>query len=138
MTFLDTNILLYTVATAPEEDQKRSVARSILRQDDIALSVQVLQEFYVQATLASRSDPFSHEEASALIGHWLRFHTVSLTVAVLNEALQIKSRYAISYWDAAIIAAASTAKCPVLYSEDLNHNQVFGGVKVINPFFGST
>jgi predicted nucleic acid-binding protein len=137
MTFLDTNILLYAVTAAPEEEKKRSVARSILRQDHLALSVQVLQEFYVQATRTSRPDPLSHDEACALIGHWLRFHVVPVTASVLQNALERKSLYAISYWDAAIIAAASAAQCPVLLSEDLSHGQDYGGVKVLNPFLES-
>ena len=138
MTFLDTNILLYAVTVAPEEAKKRSVARDILRQDRLALSVQVLQEFYVQATRASRPDSLSHDEASELIGHWLRFHVVSLTVPVLQNALKLKSLHPISYWDAAIVRAASAAKCRILLSEDLSHGQDYGGVKVINPFLEST
>jgi len=138
MTFLDTNILLYAVTVAPEEAKKRSVARDILRKDRLALSVQVLQEFYVQATRASRPDPLSHEEASELIGHWLRFYVVSLTVPVLQNALKLKSLHPISYWDAAIVSAASAAKCRILLSEDLSHGQDYGGVKVINPFLEST
>jgi len=138
MTFLDTNILLYAVTAAPEEEKKRCVARSILRQDHLALSVQVLQEFYVQATRVSRPDPLSHDEACSLIGHWLRFHVVPLAVPVLENALRLKALYPISYWDAAIIAAASAARCAVLYSEDLNHGQDYDGVKVLNPFLEST
>lgn len=138
MTFLDTNILLYAITAAPEEAKKRSLARDILRRDRLALSVQVLQEFYVQATRASRSDPLSHDEASELIGHWLRFHVVPLTVPVLQNALKLKSVHLISYWDAAIVSAASAAQCPVLFSEDLSHGQDYGGVKVINPFREST
>ena len=138
MTFLDTNILLYAVTAAPEEEKKLSIARSILRHDHLSLSVQVLQEFYVQATRASRPDPLSHDEACALIGLWLRFHVVPLTVSVLQNALKLKSLYPISYWDAAIVSAASAAKCNILFSEDLSHGQDYGGVKVINPFLEST
>jgi predicted nucleic acid-binding protein len=138
MTFLDTNILLYAVTASPEEARKRSIAREVLRQDRLALSVQVLQEFYVQATRASRPDPLSHEEASELIGHWLRFYVVPLSVPVFQNALKLKSLHAISYWDAAIVSAASAAKCPILFSEDLSHGQDYGGVKVINPFLEST
>lgn len=60
MTFLDTKILLYAISSAPEEIEKRTKARDILRKDRLVLSVQVLQEFYVQATRSSRPDPLSH------------------------------------------------------------------------------
>ena len=137
MTFLDTNILLYAISSAPEEEKKRNTARAILRKDQLALSVQVLQEFYVQATRSSRPDPLSHQEASDLISNWLRFQVVPLTVAVLQNALSLKSLHPISYWDAAIVSAASTAGCPVLFSEDLTHGQDYAGVQVINPFLVS-
>ena len=137
MNFLDTNILLYAISSAPEEEKKRNTARAILRKDQLALSVQVLQEFYVQATRSSRPDPLSHQEASDLISNWLRFQVVPLTVAVLQNALSLKSLHPISYWDAVIVSAASTAKCPILFSEDLNHGQNYGGVQVVNPFLES-
>jgi predicted nucleic acid-binding protein len=138
MTFLDTNILLYAISSAPDEEEKRNTARAILRKDQLVVSVQVLQEFYVQATRSSRPDPLSHEEASALISNWLRFQVVPLTVTVLQNAINLKSLHPISYWDAAIVSAASAAGCPVLFSEDLKHGQDYGGVQVSNPFFGST
>ena len=98
------------------------------------LSVQVLQEFYVQATRPSRSDPLTHREAIDLILLWLRFRTVDLTVPVMKSALDLKDRYQISYWDAAIIAAAQAVGCTDLYTEGLNPGQAYGGVRVTNPF----
>lgn len=73
MRFLDTNILLYTVSNVPEEEAKARRARDLLEEDDWTLSVQVLQEFYVQATRASRPDRLSHGHAAALVESWLRF-----------------------------------------------------------------
>ena len=52
--FVDTNILLYTISRDPAEQDKAKRANEILSARDLALSVQVLQEFYVQATRASR------------------------------------------------------------------------------------
>jgi predicted nucleic acid-binding protein len=57
--FLDTNVLLYAISPNPEEAAKRAQADALLRREDGALSVQVLQEFYVQATRASRPDYLS-------------------------------------------------------------------------------
>jgi predicted nucleic acid-binding protein len=67
MTFVDTNILLYAVSGAPEDGVKKAIARSILRGELLTFSIQVLQEFYVQATRSTRHDPLSHEEAADLI-----------------------------------------------------------------------
>jgi hypothetical protein len=60
--FADTNILLYAISRDPKEQDKAARANDILTARGVALSVQVLQEFYVQATRASRPDPLSHEQ----------------------------------------------------------------------------
>jgi predicted nucleic acid-binding protein len=65
--FIDTNILLYAISQDPAEQDKAKSANAILSGRDLALSVQVLQEFYVQATRASRPDPITHRQAVRLI-----------------------------------------------------------------------
>ncbi len=134
MTFIDTNVLLYAISPALSERTKAEKAREILRRNDLVLSVQVLQEFYVQATRSSRTQPLSHADATALIALWLRFRVVELSVAVMQTALRLKFRYQTSYWDAAILGAATTAGCTELLSEDLNTGQAYDGIRVENPF----
>ena len=134
MRFVDTNILLYAVSTAPGEASKAGVARSLLESDDLALSVQVLQEFYVQATRADRKDRLTHEQAALLLESWLRFQVQETTVPLLRAALETKRRHRLSYWDAAIIEAARLLECEILLSEDLAHGGDYDGVRVRNPF----
>jgi len=134
MTFIDTNILLYAVCPGTPERAKAERAREILRRDDLALSVQVIQEFYVQATRPARTQPLSHAEATTLIHLWLRFTVVELSVPLMQAALRLKDRYQTSYWNAAILAAAATAGCTELLSEDLNPGQSYDGVRLVNPF----
>lgn len=134
MRFADTNVLLYSVSMVPEEAAKALRAQALLADRDIALSVQVLQEFYVQATRAWRAEPLTHEEAMGFIRAWCRFATQELTLAVLDDALALKARFQISYWDAAIIAAARASGCREVLSEDLNDGQDYDGVRVVNPF----
>jgi predicted nucleic acid-binding protein len=134
MRFVDTNILIYAIGLQPAPPEKKVIAREILARSDIALSVQVLQEFYVQATHARRSDALSHDLAVRLIEKWQRFRVQDNTVAVLQSALRLKERFQTSYWDAAILAAAKAARCQQLLSEDLNHGQDYDGVVVVNPF----
>lgn len=134
MRFADTNVLLYAVSTVPEEAGKAGKAQALLAERDIALSVQVLQEFYVQATRASRAEPLLHDEAVGFIRAWRRFPTQELSLSVLDDALALKARFQISYWDAAILAAARAAGCTEVLSEDLNDGQDYGGVIVVNPF----
>jgi predicted nucleic acid-binding protein len=134
MRFVDTNILIYSLDLEPAQREKTAIAQEILVATDIALSVQVLQEFYVQATHSRRPDALPHDLAARLIEKWQRFHIQDNTLAVLHSALRLKERFHISYWDAAILAAAQAARCKTLLSEDLKHGQDYDGVMVVNPF----
>src|SRR5437763_16381163 len=105
MRFLDTNILLYSISTDREEAAKRSVAVQLLRERNNAMSVQVLQEFYVHATHPTRRDAVPHDVATGLIRACLRFPMQDLTLSIMNDALGIKVAAALSYWDSANGAA---------------------------------
>jgi predicted nucleic acid-binding protein len=132
--FVDTNVLLYAVSRDPEERHKAERARGILAERDLTLSVQVLQEFYVQATRESRPDPLTHEQAARLVESFLRFPMADLTRDVMLAAIAARHRFRISYWDAAILEAARSLGCEILLSEDLSDGQDYGGVRVENPF----
>lgn len=134
MRFVDTNVLLYAVSTADDERAKAATAREILGAEDLALSVQVLQEFYVQATRPSRAERLTHAQAATLVEAFLRFPVQENTVALMRAALETGERFRVSYWDAAIIEAARSLGCDTLLSEDLSHGTDYGGVRVVNPF----
>ncbi len=134
MRFVDTNLLLYAISTASEEESKAKRALAILNEEDLALSVQVLQEFYVQATHPSRAERLTHDQATALIESWLRFHVEDISMDLMRDALATRARWMISYWDATIVEAARRAGCPTLLSEDLQDGMDFAGVRVVNPF----
>lgn len=134
MRFVDTNVLLYTVSRAPEEQDKAAIAREILQQRDLALSVQVLQEFYVQATRKSRADPLRHDQAVRLIESFCRFPVQELTLPIVRSAFVTRDRWGISYWDAAILEAARFRGCEIVLSEDLSDQEDYDGVRVENPF----
>ena len=105
-----------------------------LAADDIALSVQVLQEFYLQATRATRPDALSHDIAVGLVRTWLRFTVQEITLPVMIAALEIKAICNLSYCDAAIVAAARALGCRELLSEDMSHGREVEGVTITNPF----
>lgn len=132
--FLDTNVLLYSISKDRDEASKRDRAIALLEADGGGLSVQVLQEFYVQATRVTRPDPLPHEIAAGLIRAWMRFAVQDVTTSVLTRALDIKVRHGFSYWDSAIIAAACALGCHELYSEDMAHGREVEGILIINPF----
>ena len=132
--FVDTNILLYAKLTDEISIDKRHIADSVLQRSDCILSVQVLQEFYVQATRKNRPGGIDSNTAIHLIRSWSRFQVQDMTMDVLNAALDITARYRFSYWDSAIITAALAAKCDILFTEDLHHGQVIEGLRIVNPF----
>jgi len=139
MRFVDTNVLLYAISKAAKEGRKRDAALALLESEDVAVSVQVLEEFYVQATRPTRRDRLSHEQAAMLIQSWiLRFPVQTKTVALVEAALATKQRFNISYWDAAIIEAARALGCEIVFSEDLAGGQLYGSVRVVNPFSPSS
>jgi predicted nucleic acid-binding protein len=132
--FVDTNVLLYAISRDPAEQYKAKQANDVLTDRELALSVQVLQEFYVQATRASRPDPIAHQQAVRLIESFRRFHVQDITSSVLMAALDARQRFQLSYWDAAIIEAARAMGCTEVLSDDLNDGQDYAGVRVTNPF----
>ena len=134
MRLADTNVLLYAASLHPNEQDKTRVALDLLRRDDLCLSVQVLQEFYVQATRPSRPNRLSHQEALAFLDTLAEMPVQTLDRTLFASALDICQRFQISYWDAAILAAARRMACDAVYSEDLSDQQDYAGLRVINPF----
>jgi len=107
------------------------VALDLLDYPDAAISAQVLAEFY--ATALRRRYLDEHDAA-----FWLErlslMPTVRVDTGLVLKGAVLSRRYQISYWDGAIIAAAEQSGMDVVYSEDLNHGQLYGAVRVLNPF----
>ena len=134
MRFVDTNVLLYAASSSLENADKASRALELLRKPDLAVSVQVLQEFYYQATRPTRPERLSHQDAMQFLEPILLMHGQTLTPDVFRAAVSISQRFMLSYWDGAILAAARAAGCDVVYSEDMSSEQDYDGLRVINPF----
>ena len=134
MRFVDTNVLIYGASLEPQDTSKRKIARILLTETDLAVSVQVLQEFYSQATRSTRPNPLTHEQALEFLARILTFQVHPVTLDIFHSAIAISQRFQLSYWDGAILAAARALGCDAVYSEDLNPRQDYGGLRVINPF----
>ena len=93
MRFVDTNVPIYAVSTAAEESEKRRRALEVLARPDLALSVQVLQEFYVQATCPSRPGALSHDAAISFIETLKRFPVQAVTLELMQAAFDIRERF---------------------------------------------
>lgn len=130
---LDTNVLIYAFSNTRRDAVKARIAREWINREDWGVTVQVLQEFYVNTIRAPHQ--IGHDEAIAMIEEIASSRLViGADLALMRLALQIKRRYGIAYWDAAVIAGARRLGAAVLVSEDLSHGQDYGGVRVLNPF----
>jgi len=132
--FFDTNVLIYSISQDAAEAEERERAIALLQRDDGALSIQVLQEFYTQATRATRPHRLTHDMAAGLVKAWTRFRVQEMTLAVLESALEICAAHRFSYWDSAVVAAARALGCRELYTEDMSHGREVEGVMIVNPF----
>ena len=131
--FLDTNILLY--AYDLDAPAKRAVALRLVEQGwtapgDTAISVQVLQEMHVN--LGKRG--VAQTEATQIVRDFATWPVVDNTLDLLEAALDQQTRWKISLWDSLILAAARASGASELMTEDLNHGQDYGGIRVLNPF----
>jgi predicted nucleic acid-binding protein len=130
---LDTNVLIYAAAGRIDEPRKYAIAVDLLRQANIRLSAQVLHEFASNA-IKKFAKVISADELDEWLTMLSRFPSVSVDAELVRSGLLFARRYRISYFDGALLAAAERLETPILYSEDLNHDQLYGSVRVVNPF----
>jgi predicted nucleic acid-binding protein len=131
--FFDTNILVYAAAGTGKDEPKRRLAMELIESTDFGTSAQVLQEFYV-TVVRKASRPLSAAQALEWIEEWTAFPCQTIDHQLVRIAIEQSERFAISYWDAAILAAAEALGTDTVYSEDLSHRQRYGRVRVLNPF----
>jgi predicted nucleic acid-binding protein len=134
---LDTNVLVYAATGRGAEEAKRKRAVELIKNEAMGLSAQILQEFYV-TVVRKIAVPLSAEEALEWIEEFEAFPCLAIDCALVKIAIEISERFQISYWDAAVIAATETLGAGTLYTEDLNHGQLYGSIRVINPFLPHT
>ncbi len=132
--FVDTNILVYAHERSAGVKQQR--AKQLLVQlwnsGNGVLSTQVLQELCINLRRKA-GNPLSIDEVRLLIRNYSTWEVVANTPASVLKALDIETRFKISFWDALIIQAAEEAGASVLYSEDLAAAQFYGAIQVVNP-----
>lgn len=131
--FFDTNVLVYAALGAGKDESKRERALELIESEDFGTSAQVLQEFFVTA-VKKASRPLPASKALEWIAQWTAFPCQAVDHQLVRIAIEQSERYAISYWDAAILAAAEALGADTVYSEDLNDGQRYGRVRVVNPF----
>ena len=133
MNFLDTNILLYAGSNAPKDARKKQIAAAIIASVDFSISTQVIQEFIANA-LGKKELGFTEANVQATLESLHSVTVLPVTYNLILRAWNLRKRFQVSHWDAAILAAAQELGCHTLYTEDLNHGQDYDGVRVTNPF----
>ena len=131
--FLDSNILVYAAVGKASWPAQHARARELIADNDFAISGQVLQEFFVNVTRKS-SAPLSFEKARAWLSELRERPCVPVDRELVAQGADVADRCKISCWDGAIVAAAQLCDTSILYTEDLNHGQLHGSVRAINPF----
>jgi predicted nucleic acid-binding protein len=130
--FVDTNLWVYAFVKNPPEKADKIVELTNVQQSSLVISVQVLGELY---NVLVRKSTFPQSEAQAIIlGLVSRFSIVEIDTSNVLQAMTVNTRYRYSYWDCLIIATALKSDCYVLYSEDMQHDQLIEGkLRIINP-----
>ena len=131
--FVDSNVLIYAIDEGnPKKYEAAKLWRSELWKSRRGrVSFQVLQEFYVNI---ARRWPEASEQARAEIRNLLAWKPVVMNAEMLEHGWKIQDRYRLSFWDALIVAAAKAVSCRYLLTEDLQADQDFDGLVVVNPF----
>ena len=131
--FFDTNVLVYLFDARDPEKQRiaRALFEAYIADKREVLSTQVLQEFYV--TVSGKAK-LPTPVAARLVAEYTRLNVVVIGRYHILDAIDIHTRFRISFWDGLILAAAKSAGATMVYSEDFSHGQSYDGVEVRNPF----
>ncbi len=129
--FIDTNILVYFVKD--NTGKAEIIATKIQKKNNSFISTQVVNEF---CNVALKKLDFSSENVLFSISKFSEVFIISLVkLSTIKKALQIKEKYGCSFYDSAIIASALQNNCTILYSEDMQHQQIIEKtLTIINPF----
>lgn len=134
--FLDTNIFVYSFdrSSAVKAQCSTQLIRQAVATRKGIVSYQVVQEFF-NVALRRFAKPMTVAEAEQYLGTVFRpLLVVQSSQALYSEALRLKGKHRLSWYDSLIVASAIEAQCGVLYSEDLQHGQRFADLQVANPF----
>ncbi len=133
-TFVDTNILIYAhdVDAGTKHKAAKNVLRDLWDQRAGVLSMQVLQEFYVNVTRKIAS-PLPRDVARRVVNSYSMW-CIETTPSEIAAAFRIEDESRIGFWDALIVAAAAKAVATRILSEDLNAQQTIAGIKIECPF----
>ncbi len=128
--FVDSNVWLYAFMSA--EPKKTKKAEEIISNSNIILSTQIINEMCVNLI---KKAGYSESEIQQTIKNIYEYYqVVPIDEETIIEASILRSTHQLSYWDSLVVVSAIASKCTILYSEDMQHNQIVQGIKIVNPF----
>lgn len=133
--FVDTNIIVYCFDDANQVKKRKSIEimEGLWDSQKGVLSLQVLKEFFVTVTrkLVNKMD---FNDAKRVVYDLMTWNLFIGTKTSFIKAIEIVERYGFSIWDASVLTSAIMSNCGIIYTEDLQNNQIIEGVRVVNPF----
>jgi predicted nucleic acid-binding protein len=131
--FFDTNVLLYSDDESAPAKQRcsRDLVAEHRRSGTGVISLQVLQEYFVNVTRKLHVDPRIARRKVELLAE---FDVATPEVADILAAIDLHRLHGFSFWDALILRSAQQAGCSVLLSEDFQAGRDIDGVHIVNPF----
>jgi predicted nucleic acid-binding protein len=137
--FVDTNILVYAYDTSAggKQEHARALVEQLWNTRDGCISVQILQEFFVTVT-QKIPKPLDAPTAKEIIADLSRWYVHVPAADDVLGAISLHQRTGISFWDAMMVRSAVEIGCGIIYSEDLNHGQLYDGARIENPFRNGT
>ncbi|YAF98363.1 MAG: PIN domain-containing protein [Nodularia sp. CChRGM 3473] len=130
--FLDTNLWIYLYAKNPPE--KFQQVAEILKNNSSSLlvSTQILGELF--HVLTRKKFTSKTDTITIILDIVNTFPIQPIKTTEVIQALEINAKYHYSYWDSLIIATALLSECSIIYSEDMQHNQLIENkVRILNP-----
>ncbi len=133
--FVDTNILVYARDSSETEKQVKAqqCLTQLWQQETGRISAQVMNEYYVTVTQKLKPG-LSRQQARSDLRALAVWQPLEISAQLIESAWEVQDQYAYSWWDSLVIASALVLDCKYLISEDMQHEQCFGNLTIINPF----
>lgn len=133
--FADTNVLVYMFDAGSPAKRTRALAlvEELASAGLLVLSTQILQEFYVTVT-RKLAVPLPAEMAEQALERLTTLEVVTLDASTVVGAARRCRKDRLSFWDALVVESALAAGCTRLLTEDMQHGQCMGRLRIENPF----
>jgi predicted nucleic acid-binding protein len=133
--FIDTNIWVYAHLIKPGDIKHEAAMRVTSNPSGLVTGIQVVNEYYSVMLKNGAADELIQQNIETIFDN---MEVCWFSDSLLRQAFSLRLRYHFSWWDSLVIAAAQSSGCKTLYTEDLQHDQQIGDLRVINPFLSTS